>query len=263
MNRLIAIWNYRDFIRSMVWREFKGRYLGTVLGSIWSIINPLVMIFIYTVIFSRIMRARLPGVDDSMGYGIYLCSGLLMWNFYAELMSRFPNIFIEWAPLLKKLNFPRTTLPIIVLFSSIINFCIIFTLFLLFLIIINRFPGWIILCIIPVLIIQQMFVMGLGIFLGTLNVFFRDISQLVGVILQFWFWFTPIVYPLNILPDHIRIIIERNPMTHFITAYQDIILYGTMPDWGLFMKHAIVAVLALLIGLFVFNRLSNEIVDEL
>ncbi len=263
MERLRALWHYRGFVISMVAREFRSRYLGSLLGSLWSVLNPLAMIFIYTVIFSRIMRAKLPGIDDSMAYGMYICAGLLPWTYFIELLGRFPNIFLDQAALIKKVNFPRITLPVIAFLSATINFLIIFGVFLGFLALTGRFPGWVVLGFIPLLIIQQLFVIGLGILLGSINVFFRDVGQFLNVILQFWFWFTPIVYPVTILPERARQLIELNPLTSLVQAYQGIILYHQWPHWLHFLPHALGAVLALAAGFMVFARLSGEMVDEL
>jgi len=263
MLRLRALWRYRGFVLTMVWREFWGRYLNSLLGSIWSVLNPMAMIFIYTVIFSKIMRARLAGIDDTLGYGIFLCAGLISWGFFAELLGRCPNIFIEQANLLKKVNFPRITLPVIIFFSAAVNFIIIFGIFLVFLGVTGRFPGLAIVAFLPLLVIQQAFAIGLGMLLGTLNVFFRDVGQFVGIALQFWFWLTPIVYPITILPEHIRKIIELNPMTRLVAAYQQIILHGNWPQWGQLQFHALIALVALIIGFIIFHKLSGEIVDEL
>ena len=261
--RLIALWCYRGFVLSMVAREFRSRYLGSLLGSIWSILNPLALITIYTVIFSRVMQAKLPGIDDTMAYGLFVCAGLLPWLFFVELLGRFPNIFIEQATLLKKVSFPRITLPVIALCSATINFLIIFSLFLSFLLITDRFPGWVVLGYIPLLIIQQMFVVGLGILLASINVFFRDVGQFVSVVIQFWFWFTPIVYIVTMLPAEAQRFIPLNPMTAFVQAYQGIILYGRWPDLMAFKLHFIGALIALVSGFFVFHRLADEMVDEL
>ncbi len=261
--RLIALWHYRGFVLSMVAREFRGRYMGSLLGSIWSVLNPLAMIFIYTVIFSRVMRAKLPGIDDSMAYGLFVCAGLLPWLFFVELLNRFPNIFIEQAALLKKVSFPRITLPVIALCSATINFLIIFGLFLAFLLVTGRFPGWAVFGYIPLLIVQQMFVVGFGVMMGSINVFFRDIGQFISVVLQFWFWFTPIVYAMTMVPASAQKLLHFNPMARFVQSYQDIILYGTWPDFAQFKLHLIGAVLALVGGFFVFHRLADEMVDEL
>jgi len=261
--RLKALWNYRGFVFSMVWREFRGKYQGSLLGSIWSILNPMAMIFIYTVIFSKIMRAKLPGVADTMGYGMFVCSGVITWGFFSDLLGRCPRMFVENATLLKKVNFPRTTLPLIVFFSSALNFVIIFALFLGFLLVTGRLAGPSIVAFLPLLCLQQLFVLGAGVFLGTINVFFRDATHVVTIALQFWFWFTPVVYPLTILPPAVRHLIELNPMTQFVTSYQQIILYDKWPEWSRFGWHAIGALSALLLGFIVFQRLSGEMVDEL
>ncbi|GAB4332642.1 MAG: ABC transporter permease [Desulfobulbaceae bacterium] len=261
--RLLALWHYRGFVWSMVAREFRSRYLGSLLGSLWAVLNPLAMIFIYTVIFSRVMRAKLPGIDDSMAYGLFVCAGLLPWLYFVELLSRFPNIFIEQAALLKKVSFPRITLPVIALCSATINFLIIFSLFLAFLLFTGRFPGWVVLGYLPLLLAQQMFVVGLGVMLGSVNVFFRDIGQFINVVLQFWFWFTPIVYALAMVPEKAQHLLRFNPMTALVEAYQKIILYGAWPDLAAFAPHFLGGTLALAGGFLVFHRLADEMVDEL
>ena len=138
---LTAVWHYRSFVRGMVRREFQARYLNSVLGSAWALIAPLSTILIYTVIFGRIMHARLAGVDDNLGYGIFLCAGVTTWGMFTEVIQRSISIFIEHANLLKKMSFPRATLPLIVLLSAAVNFAIVFGLLLLFLAATGRFPG--------------------------------------------------------------------------------------------------------------------------
>ncbi len=247
----------------MVGREFRVRYRGSLLGSIWAILNPLAMIFIYTVIFSKVMKARLTGTDDTMAYGIFLCAGLLSWNYFSELFGRCQTIFIEHANLLKKSNFPRITLPVILFLYTSINFFIVFGIFLTFLIISGRFPNCSIFAFIPLLIIQQGIALGLGMFLGTLNVFFRDIGHFVTISLQFWFWLTPIIYPVSILPDRAKTLIMLNPLTKLVISYQQIILYNTWPTWKDLQFHIFLAILALAAGFIVFNRLAGDMVDEL
>ena len=261
--RARALWKYRGFVFSMVGREFRVRYLGSLFGSIWSILNPMAMIFIYTVIFSKIMRARLAGVNDTLAYGVFLCAGLITWGFFAELLSRCQNIFIEQANLLKKVRFPRITLPASLFLSTALNFIIIFSIFLMFLLLTGRFPGVTILGFLPLLVLQQALALGLGLFLGTLNVFFRDIGHFIGIVLQFWFWLTPVIYPISILPDRIRTIIELNPMTQIVLAYQQIVLQNRWPEWNTFFYHALGAVIAMAVGSLMFIKLSGDIVDEL
>lgn len=263
LQMLRATWQYRGFVWGMVKREFQVRYLNSLLGSLWAVLNPLAMIIIYTVIFSQVMRARLPGVDDTLAYSLYLCAGLLPWTYFTELVMRGQTVFVEQASLLKKMNFPRITLPIILLISSTINFAIIFGLFSVFLVCSGRFPGWSLLAFLPLLLIQQGFALGLGILLGTINVFYRDVAQFVGVVLQFWFWFTPIVYSIALLPESAKRVFGLNPMTGLVSAYQQIVLSGTWPQWSQFHLHVVGAGCALALAFFAFYKLSGEMVDEL
>jgi len=259
-----SLWEYRKFILGMAEREFRARYLGSVLGCLWALINPLGMVLIYTTIFSRIMRARMPGIDDPLVYSFFLCVGIFSWIYFTEVVTRSQVIFIENANLMKKSQFPRICLPAVVLLSATINFSILFGLFLSVLAVTGRFPGWAILGFIPLLALQQAFAIGLGLLLGTLNVFFRDIGQAMGLILQLWFWLTPIVYPLTILGETAQnLILSWNPLAALVLAYQKIIISGAVPDWSHFGLHLVGAMLLLLVGYKVFQRLSGEMVDEL
>ena len=260
---ITAVWGYRGLIIGMVWREFQVKYMNSLLGSIWSVLQPVAMVFVYTVIFSKIMRARVAGIDDALAFGLFVCAGLLTWGFFSELLGRCPNLFIDQANLLKKVHFPRLTLPLTLLLSSLINFCIIFGIFLVFLILTGRFPGYVIISFLPLLIIQQTFAIGLGMILGTLNVFFRDVGHFLNIVLQFWFWLTPIVYPISIVPDNALYLLNLNPMTKIIVAYQDIILRQKWPVWDEFGFHVLLALITLLVGYIVFKSLSGDIVDEL
>lgn len=260
---LRGLWAYRGFVWGMVGREFRARYLNSLLGSVWAVLNPLAMIVIYTVIFSQLMRPRLPGLDDTMAFSLYLCAGVLPWTYFTELLTRSVTVFLEHGQLLKKVSFPRISLAAILVVSSTINFLIIFGLFLVVLALLGRFPGWVILAFLPLLALQQAFAIGLGILLGTINVFYRDVAHVVGVILQFWFWLTPIVYSMAVLPDQARRLFEFNPMVALVSAYQRIVIYAQWPDWTQFRWHVIGAALTLLLAFVTFDKLSSEVVDEL
>ncbi|MFJ2711338.1 ABC transporter permease [Pseudomonas sp. NPDC087346] len=258
-----SLYGYRGFILGSVQREFQARYRNSLLGALWPIFNPLSMIIVYTVIFSHIMRARLPGVDDSMAYSVYLCAGLLAWGLFSEITLRSQNMFLENANLLKKISFPRICLPVIVLCNAAINFAIIIGLFLGFLLITGRWPGMALLALIPLIALQMMFCAGLGMVLGVLNVFFRDVGQLFAICLQFWFWLTPIVYPISILPDWVQCLLQLNPLTNLIASYQNLFLYGQWPVWSSLLPVFIAGVVMCLIGLRLFRQRVGEMVDEL
>lgn len=258
-----SVWNYRGFVIGSVKREFQTRYRNSLLGAAWTVLNPLSMIIVYTVIFSQVMQARLPGVEHGLAYGIYLCAGILTWGFFAEVIGRSQSVFLEHANLIKKLSFPRICLPLIVVLNAGVNFAIIFGLFLGFLLVTRNHPGLVLLGLLPVLLIQLAFSVGLGIILGVLNVFFRDVGQLTGIVLQFWFWFTPIVYPASILPEAVRPVIEANPMTALMAAYQGILVYGHWPDWQSLWPLALTSLVLCVLALRLFRKRSGEMVDEL
>lgn len=258
-----ALWNYRGFILSSVKREFQLKYRNSMLGAAWTVLNPLAMITVYTVIFSQVMRARLPGVETSFSYGIYLCSGVLTWGLFAEIAGRTMNVFLDNANLLKKLNFPRLCLPITVVASSFLNFSIIFGIFIIFLAITGNTPGIVLLGIIPITIVLIGFAVGLGIVLGVLNVFFRDVGQLFSVVIQFWFWLTPIVYPLTILPEKLRPLMQLNPLANLIGAYQSILVWHEWPRWLSLTPVCLLAAVLCFWGYRLFRAHVGEMVDEL
>lgn len=260
---LKALWSYRGFILGSVKREFQSKYANSILGVAWTVIQPLAMIVVYTVIFSQIMKSKLPGVEGMFGYSLYLCAGVITWGLFSEVVGRAQNVFIDNANLLKKLSFPRLCLPVILVLNALVNFSIIFGLFLVFVIVTGNFPGLVILTLIPLLAIQIMFSVGLGIALGVLNVFFRDVGQLFGVILQFWFWLTPIVYPANILPESVQKFMQFNPMSPLIAAYQGVVVYGAVPHWSTLWPVALLGILLCFWGLRLFKKHSGELVDEL
>lgn len=258
-----ALWAYRGFIIGSVQREFQSKYRNSLLGAAWTVLNPLAMIFVYTVIFAQVMRAKLPGVDSTFAYSIYLCAGVLTWGLFAEITGRAQNMFLEHANLLKKLSFPRLCLPVTVIANAGLNFAIVFGLFTVFLVVSNNFPGWAYFALLPVLALQVVFSIGLGISLGVLNVFFRDVGQFFGIFLQFWFWLTPIVYPVTILPERLRILMSYNPMARLIEAYQSILVGGQWPNWYSLWPVALLSLLLCGLGLSLFRKHAGEMVDEL
>ncbi|MFI8224099.1 ABC transporter permease [Pseudomonas sp. NPDC085632] len=258
-----SLHEYRSFILGSVQREFQARYRNSLFGALWPIFNPLSMIIVYTVIFSHIMRARLPGVDDGMAYSIYLCAGLLAWGLFSEITLRSQNMFLDNANLLKKISFPRVCLPVIVLINAGINFAIIIGLFLGFLLVTGRWPGMALLALVPLVALQMMLCAGLGMVLGVLNVFFRDVGQLFGICLQFWFWLTPIVYPISILPEWLQGLLQFNPLTNLIASYQNVFLYGQWPLWSSLLPAFVIGAVFCAIGLRLFRQRVGEMVDEL
>jgi lipopolysaccharide transport system permease protein len=244
-------------------REFVTRWIGTQLGPFWLIAQPLATILIFTVIFVNIMRPGMPSHDSKFAYSIYLCAGVLTYNLFSEMLGRSVAIFVENANLLKKIYFPKLCLPVIVMLSSLLNYGVTLLLFTGFLLLAGAFPGGVVLSLLPVLVILVVFTMGLGMFLACINVFYRDVQQVVQVLLQFWFWLTPIVYIPTTLPDRVKGLLDLNPLYPLIRACQGIFLDQSMPDWISLIYPALLGLVFTGLGILAFYRLQGEIVDAL
>ncbi len=262
---LRGLWAYRGFVFGSVKREFQAKYMNAMLGALWSLLSPLAMIVVYTVIFAEVMHSKLPGAggDARFAYSIYLCAGVLTWGLFAEIVARAQSMFIEQANLIKKISFPRICLPLIVVLNALVNFGIIFGLFTLFLLASGSFPGAVFLAVVPVLAIQLLLAIGLGMIAGVLNVFFRDVGQFVTIAMQFWFWLTPVVYPVTILPPEVRALLGWNPMARLVEAYHQVLVKGVAPDWLSLLPVLVLALLLCALGLRLFRRRAGEMVDEL
>lgn len=260
---LRAIYNYRGFISGSVKRDFQSRYQTSFLGAAWLVIQPLSMILVYTLVFSQVMGARLPDATGGFSYSIYLCAGTLTWSLFSEILGRSKNVFIDNANILKKLSFPRICLPIILTATSLINFSIIFAIFLVFLIITNNFPGWIIFDVVPLLIIQVFFTLSLGLVIGVLNVFFRDVGQFIDVCLQFLFWFTPIVYTISLVPEWAKEVLLFNPMARIIMGYQNIFVHQESPNWYSLWPILVLTLILFFVGIKLYRKHAKDMVDEL
>ena len=256
-------WDFRDFIVGSVRREFVARYLGTQLGFFWAVAQPLAMILIYTLVFSRIMKPSLPGHASPFAYSIYLCAGIVSWQLFGDLLNRSVGVFVHNANLLKKVNLPKLALPLIVALSALTNFGIVLALFLAFLVLVGAFPGAAVLAFVPVVALIVALALGLGVLLGTVNVFYRDVEQSMSMLMQFWFWLTPIIYPARALPPAFAEVLTWNPMWPIVRFAQSIFLDGRVPPWSMLVYPALVAAVLLLLALVAFRRLSGEIVDEL
>lgn len=260
---LSRLWAYRGFIFATVGRDFSLRYRNSILGAVWVVVNPLAMILVYTLIFSRVMQARLPGVESPFAYSIFLMSGLLPWGLFSDLVARGPYLFLEQANLLKKMQLPKLSFLIVLLCNAIINFLIIETLFVVFLMWVGQFPGWPFLALIPLLILQLWFSAALLLILALLNVFFRDIVPITNIALQFGFWLTPIVYAASMIPPRFQVFLHLNPLANLFEAYHTIFVGHDWPDWSSLWSVALFTLLLTGLAYHLFQVRSSEMIDQL
>jgi lipopolysaccharide transport system permease protein len=260
----LKLWQYRSFIAQSVLQEFRGKYSGSALGMLWVVINPFVQILVYTLVFSHVMRARLPGqADDVLAYSIYLCAGLIPWTCFADIVARSTNMFIDYGNMIKKSAFPRVCLPAIVLASALINFAISLSLFLLFMFAVGRLSWEAFFLCVPLSLLVILPAVGIGLALGTLNVFFRDVSQIQAILLQFWFWLTPIVWSAAALPETVRHWLTFNPLSPMVSAMQSIFMGLGLPEPAVLLQGLLFSALTLWLGYAIFRSKAAEFADEL
>lgn len=254
---------YRGLVRAIVARELIGRYSGSLLGPLWLIIPPVFMIFIYTVVFSQVMHSRLPGNNDTFGYSIYLCAGLLVWTPFLDAMQRAKNVFIEHANLIKKSAFPRSILFVPVAVVAAINFILLAIAFLGFLLITRGLPApalaWIPVC----AALAACLGLAVGAILAVLNVFFRDVGQVADLAAQLLFWATPIVYPASILPPAVLDLMGFNPLFPLVRISQNAALDSGALDGHTLLLPLLGTVIAGVLAVLLFSRARADLMDQL
>lgn len=261
---LSAAWRYRHFIVSSIRDDYRARFVRSKLGALWMVINPLINAAIFALVLAEVMSARLPGMThDKFGYALYLMAGMLAWSLFAEVVTRSLTIFVDNGNLLKKLVFPRICLPLIVTGSALINNFLLFVAILGIFGVLGHVPSAKVLWIPVLMLIPLALGAGAGLLLAILHVFVRDIGQLVPVILQLGFWFTPIVYLPSILPANLSGLLRANPMAPVVESYQNVMVWGTEPVWYQLGWVGGLAALLLVIALVVFRRSRNDLVDAL
>ncbi len=263
-NTVLATWRFRGLVRAISERDLRARYTGSLLGPLWLILQPLAMILVYTLVFSQIMQARLPGQDLSkFAYSQFVCAGLISWGLFTEIFLRTKNVFLEHANLIKKVHFPKLVLLVPIVLVALFNFAVLSLLYFVFLFAIDAWPGWAILWALPSLGILVLLALAGGLLAGVLNVFARDVGQIVDIGLQLMFWGTPIIYPITILTDWMREIVSWNPVVGPITNLQQIFLTAAVPEWSSLAYPLLVALAVTALAVFCYKRLFAEMLDYL
>lgn len=263
MDMLRAVWAYRFFVLSSIRNELRLRFVRSKLGGLWMIIHPLAQVLIFALILSEVLSAKLPGINNKYAYALYLMAGTLAWNLFAETISRCCDLFLNNAVLMKKMAFPRICLPLITAGTVLVtNLLLMLAVFLVFAVL-GHVPGvqaaWL-----PLLVLLTLaFALGIGMLLAVINVFVRDLGQVVPIVLQALFWMTPVVYMLNILPEEYRHAFEFNPLYPLVASYQNVLVFDKPPLFGPLGELAVASLVLLALGLFVFRRASAEMVDVL
>jgi ABC-2 type transport system permease protein len=274
MNKLTELSQSRELVLNLTLRELRGKYKRSFLGWTWSLLNPLSTMLIYTLVFGVILKVKIPpGSPSGLEiFPLFLLCGLLPWNFLANGMTGGMETLVGNANLIKKVYFPREVLVISSVNSWAFSMCIEMVVLAVALLIVgNMVLPWIPLVIL-VMVVQFVFVTGIALLLSVFNVYFRDTRHLIGILLSLWFYLTPIVYPITLVPLHTeilgvsvpaRFLYSLNPMVEFTQIYQNLLYDLRLPALGPVAYVVGVAAVALVVGAFAFGRLEGRLAEEL
>jgi ABC-type polysaccharide/polyol phosphate export permease len=262
LHNLAQLIRYRGLIQSLVARELKARYRGSVLGFFWSFINPLMLLLVYSFVFKVVLPASHP--KEIEPYALFLFCGLLPWTWFSSSLVESANVLIAGGNLIKKVLFPAEVLPIVTVLANLVHFCFglpVLAIFLLYF----RVPlslselVWFPL----VVLVQLTLTLGLAFGFAALTVHFRDIRDILSNLITLWFFSTPIIYPMEVAPGMAKRMLNLNPFTHLAVSYQEILFYrGPFGHWRWLLALFVFSVAVFLAGYWVFDRLRDSFAEE-
>ncbi|MBI2465057.1 ABC transporter permease [Candidatus Shapirobacteria bacterium] len=257
-----AVVKWRELLWQMVSREVIARYKQSILGYFWVILNPLAQMLVMSFAFSIIMRIP-TSASSNIPYSIFLFVGLLPWTLFSNSLSSSCASLVGSAPLITKIYFPRTILVIATTIAKIIDFLFALSILVFYMVAYQIPISFNILWVIPIFIIQQIFTLGLSLFLAAANLLYRDIQYLLTLILTLWMYLTPIFYPIDIVPENYRFIFQFNPLTVIVNAYRQTILGNGAPNFTSLSIAFILSIISLLIGLSYFKSREKIFADNI
>ena len=258
---LAQLFRYRGLIQSLVARELKARYRGSVLGFFWSFVNPLLLLLIYTFIFTTVMPNRVEGVQP---YALFMFCGILPWNWFSASLTEASGALIAGGNLIKKVLFPAEVLPIVSVIANMVHFFFGLPILIAFLVIYRHPPDWWDLVWFPVaVLVQLIFTLALALIVSALTVHFRDIRDILSNLLMFWFFATPIIYPwFQPGLERYKPLFNLNPFTHLAVSYQEILFFnGAIGHWKWLIGLGLSSILLFLGGYWLFDRLRDSFAE--
>jgi len=259
LTQLRLLFRYREAIGTLVARDLKVRYSNSALGVLWSLFTPLLMMIVFTVVFTFFMPSAIER------YPVYILAGLLPWNFLTSSLAASVTSIIHNGPLISRVYFPRDILPVSVVLSNLVNFLPALALLFVMMLVYRSPLGWALLLLPVVIALQGLFNLGVGMFIAALNVRFRDTQALMDVLILAWFFMTPIIYPIDLVRNAtLRLLLELvNPMASLVVAYRAVLYAGQLPDLRLLLFTFAEVLLVLALGYWFFQKSSPTFVEDL
>lgn len=258
MEKWKELYQYREMIRSLVRRDLRGRYKGSVLGILWTFLNPLLQLGVYTLVFSVILRS---GIRD---YYMFLFVALVPWIFFSTALTGGASCILTQKDMIQKIYFPRQVLPIAFVTSQFVNMLLSFLVIFAALLATGKNFNLIAVYYLPfIFLTEYLLALGITLLVSALTVYFRDLEYVLGILAMVWQFLSPVLYSIEQVPENLRGIFTMNPMMPILTAYRDILYYKQLPELSTLVHAFLVSLLLFGIGWLVFGKLSKHFAEEL
>jgi|SRR5580765_117714 len=250
------IWHYRELLFFLAWRDVKIRYKQTVLGVMWALLQPLMLMIIFSVLFGRI--AGLP--SDGIPYPVFAYAGVLAWTFFAAALASSGNSLVSSANLITKVYFPRLIIPGAAVGAAVVDLFFSFVLLVPLMAYYKIVPHWQMLLLVPLILLLMLLALGVGMWMSALNVKYRDVRFALPFITQIWFFLTPVIYPISSLPKKVKLVIMINPMSGLVEGIRSA-LFGLPVKWTALGVSTVLTLSVLIFGALWFRRMEREFAD--
>lgn len=257
-----SAWAHRNLIRQMIRREVLGRYRGSVLGIFWSFFNPILMLLVYTFVFGVVFKARwIPGSESRAEFALTLFAGMIVFNLFSECINRAPGLILSNANYVKKVVFPLEILPWVALGSAIFHLHMNLIVWLLFYLVFWGLPAPTIFLFPAILLPLSLLTLGMSLFLASLGVYLRDVGQVIGVVVTVLMFLSPVFYPLSSIPAAYQPLLLLNPLTVPIEQGRDVLVFGRVPDLGVYIFYLVICTSIAWLGFAWFQKTRRGFAD--
>lgn len=251
---MTSIFEYRGLIWNFVRRDISQKYMGSLLGLYWSVINPLITLIVYIMVFGVFLKVRLPGDENIWDFALYFAAGFLPWAAFQTSVTRTATSIIDNKNYIKKIPFPNEIFPVYITLSEGVNLLICLAIYFVLYLILKGVPTIFIFLLPLAIVLQMLFTLSLAFFLSSGSVFFRDIPQILGAVFLVWFWATPIAYTVNMIPANFYWIVTINPAYCMLELYRDALFYGKIPDMNILVPFTAFCLVLFIASVWFFRR---------
>ena len=254
---MVQILKYRGLVFNFIKRDISSKYVGSLLGLYWSVINPIITLMVYIIVFGVFLKVRLPGDTNIWDFALYFAAGFIPWLAFQDSVMRASRSIIDNKNYIKKVPFPSEIFPVYTTFSEFFNLLIGLGIFFILFLVLKGVPTIFILLLPFAILLQMIFTLSLSFFLSSGAVYFRDIPQILGALFMIWFWATPIAYTVNLIPQEFQWIVMINPAYYMLEIYRDVLFYGKIPNLQIIGPFLIFSVVLFLISILFFRKTKS------